>query len=417
MLAAPTHEHDESLIHFGTERILPVAAIYGANSSGKSNVIKALGTMCNIVISSVKLNPGESLDYEPFKLDTVSQTAPTFYEMEFTIADRCYRYGFEFNSTTIENEWLYFSKNGKQEHKMFIRSGNEYSISQRYFSEGNGKENATAGNRLFISLVAQLNGPISTEIITWFKSIGVISGIRTTGLSRYTLKMFNEHKKGCDQAQSFFHCLDLGFKDLIVKEQTVSDDFFNEKTASLPDEIRQQLSEKLKGKTLVETFTTHNVYNQDGTISHVETFPQDSMESEGTNKIIEISGPLFDTLNNGEVLAVDELDAKLHPLLTRNLVQLFMNHSTNPNGAQLIFTTHDTVQLNTKYIRRDQIWLTEKDKTESTDLYSLIEFRDSNGALNQNDASIAKEYINGRYGAIPYLNSLWHHNETPDSAN
>ena len=117
-----------------------------------------------------------------------------------------------------------------------------------------------------------------------------------------------------------------------------------------------------------------------------------------------MSGPIFDTLLKGKLLIVDELDAKLHPLLTRSILQLFMDAETNPNGAQLIFATHDTNLLNLAYLRRDQIWFTEKDKTESSDLYSLVEFRDETGTKVRNDRSVEKDYINGRYGAIPFMN-------------
>jgi AAA15 family ATPase/GTPase len=128
------------------------------------------------------------------------------------------------------------------------------------------------------------------------------------------------------------------------------------------------------------------------------------MESEGTKKVIEMSGPIFDSLKTGKLLVVDELDAKLHPLLTRCILQLFMDPTSNPKGAQLIFATHDTNLLNLNYLRRDQIWFTEKDETEASDLYSLVEFKDESGTKVRNDRSIQKDYINGRYGAIPFFN-------------
>ena len=127
------------------------------------------------------------------------------------------------------------------------------------------------------------------------------------------------------------------------------------------------------------------------------------MESEGTKKIIEIAGPIFDAILNGKILIVDELDAKLHPFLTRKIISLFMDKGINSKGAQLIFATHDTNLLNIQYLRRDQIWFTEKDKSDSTDLYSLVEFRDDAGNKVRNDRNIEKDYINGRFGAIPFM--------------
>ena len=119
--------------------------------------------------------------------------------------------------------------------------------------------------------------------------------------------------------------------------------------------------------------------------------------------MIEIAGPLFDTINSGKILVVDELDAKLHPFLTRKIIGLFMSGEVNTKGAQLIFATHDTNLLNIRFLRRDQIWFTDKDATGSSDLYSLVEFRDDKGRKVRNDSSIEKDYINGRFGAVPFM--------------
>jgi AAA15 family ATPase/GTPase len=205
------------------------------------------------------------------------------------------------------------------------------------------------------------------------------------------------------QALDFFHRTQLGFNDLIIKEKPFSDDVF-QKMPLVTEEIKRNLKEKLQGETIVEPKTTHTIYDVQGNAVGESTFDKDKMESEGTKKVIEMSGPIFDTLLKGKLLIVDELDAKLHPLLTRSILQLFMDAETNPNGAQLIFATHDTNLLNLAYLRRDQIWFTEKDKTESSDLYSLVEFRDETGTKVRNDRSVEKDYINGRYGAIPFMN-------------
>ena len=164
-----------------------------------------------------------------------------------------------------------------------------------------------------------------------------------------------------------------------------------------------EFKERIMQGNVVDTLTTHNVYSETGEVVRERIFEEHDMESEGSKKIIELSGPLFYTLNKGNVLIVDELDAKLHPLLTRNIVLLFMNPETNKNNAQLIFATHDTNLLNLSLIRRDQVWFAEKDKTEATDIYSLVEFKDDNGDKVRNDRNIEKDYIKGRYGAIPFI--------------
>ncbi len=402
MEAGSIKELNESIIQRETFRLLPVAVMYGANSSGKSNVIFALMAMRNILLGSVRLNPKDELDFQPFKLDLVSSGKPTSFEIQFLIDNVRYRYGFEYNKTHISSEWLYEKRIKQREFNLFLRVENEFEISKTLFPEGRGKEDATPSNRLFVSLVAQLNGSKSKKILDWFSKCNFLSGMDSQGYEGFTLKMFNEHLEGYEQSLEFFHHTQLGFKDLLVTEKPFTDDSIADNT-SIPEELKTRLLDELKGKKFMEVRTTHNIYNEDGEVSRVDSFHKDEMESEGTKKIIEISGPIFDTLKHGKLLIIDELDAKLHPILTRSILQLFMNPETNKNGAQLIFATHDTNLLNLSYLCRDQIWFTEKDKTESSDLYSLIEFRDEAGKKVRNDRRIENDYINGRYGAIPFL--------------
>lgn len=398
MEAGSIKELHESVFQKSIYQLLPAAVMYGANSSGKSNVLLALRTMRSVLLGSVRLNPNDKLYFQPFKLDLTSANNPTSFEIQFLLGEVKYRYGFDYDQTHICKEWLYEKCIGEREFNLFLRVDDEFKVSKTRFPEGLGKEKATPSNRLFVSLVAQLNGAKSMRILNWFNSCNFLSGMDSQEYEGFTLQMFSEHKEGSEQALDFFHHVQLGFNELLVTEKPFSEDNLFGKM-QLPEE----LMEKLKGKKIMEAKTSHNVYNEQGEISRIGTFDKDEMESEGTKKIIEMSGPIFDTLRFGKVLIVDELDAKLHPLLTRSVLQLFMNRKTNAHGAQLIFATHDTNLLNLDYLRRDQIWFTEKDKTESTDLYSLLEFKDENGTKVRNDRSVQKDYINGRYGAIPFL--------------
>jgi AAA15 family ATPase/GTPase len=403
MEAASIKELKESVIHRNTYGLLPAAVIYGANSSGKSNVLLALQTMKNVLLTSVKLNPQDELNFQPFLLDLESKESPTSFEIQFLQDDIRYRYGFDYDKTHILKEWLYEKAEGQREYNLFLRMDDDFDVSKSRFQEGLGKESATPSNRLFVSLVAQLNGTKSLRILDWFKKCNYLSGLDSKGYEGFTLKMFHDHLEGCQQALDFFHHIQLGFNDFMVTEKSFSADSLSG-NSKIPASIRQKLIEELKDKNIVEAQTTHNVYDEDGRVVTVGIFNEEEMESEGTKKIIEMSGPLFDTLKNGKILIVDELDAKLHPILTRNILRLFMDVETNPKGAQLIFATHDTNLLNFSYLRRDQIWFTEKNEKESTDLYSLVEFKDENGIKIRNDRSVQKDYINGRYGAIPFLN-------------
>ncbi len=376
-------ELKESVYDVGDYRLLPVAVMYGANSSGKSNVLLAIMAMRNIVLNSVRLNPKDKLDFKPFMLDLESQINPTSFEIQFLQNGIRYRYGFDFDATHICQEWLYEKRKGEREFNLFLRAENEFEVSKARFEEGLGLEKMTASNRLFISLVAQLNGEKSRNILDWFENCNYLSGIDNIGYEDKTLQMVMSHSDGYEKVLDFFHHTQLGFSNIIVTTEKSDDKFAD--------------------KLVMKAQTVHTVYDNSGNAVSERAFPKDEMESEGTKKIIEISGPIFDTLKEGKLLVVDELDAKLHPLLTRSIVGLFMNKESNPNGAQLIFATHDTNLLNLSYLRRDQIWFTEKNNTESTDLYSLLEFRDESGVKVRNDRSVQKDYINGRYGAIPFL--------------
>ena len=378
MEAASIQELSEAVVKSCDEELLPVAVMYGANSSGKSNVLKALKAMRDVLLNSVKLNPKDKLDAEPFCLDLTSAEEPTSFEIQFTLNGSKFRYGFDYTANEILAEWLYEKRVGEREFELFLRSGNEFKISKTRFAEGNGKQDATPSNRLFVSLVAQLNGKLSQSILDWFSSIEYISGMDGKEYAGKTLEMLFLNKQGATEIKQLFTETNLGFNELDI-------------------ELEDSVAMKMKAESV------HNLYDADGTMVGVRTFSTDKMESEGTKKMIEIAGPLVDAILSGKILVVDELDAKLHPFLTRKIIGLFMDKEINRNGAQLIFATHDTNLLNLQYLRRDQIWFTEKDKTDSTELYSLVEFRDDAGNKVRNDRNIEKDYINGRYGAIPFM--------------
>ncbi|MCI1740894.1 MAG: ATP-binding protein [Prevotella sp.] len=411
MEASSYKELNETLIPVGSINLLPTAAIYGANSSGKSNLIKGLFTMRRVVLSSVKLNPGDTLEYDPFILDRHSANEPTMFEIEFIIDNEKFRYGFKYNNVEIDEEWLYQQKPKTREYKLFIRKGNDYEISTTLFEEGIGKADSTLPNRLFISLVSQLNGNVSTKIIEWFRKCVFLSDRRESrASSSYYIKMFAEHAEGFEEALKFLQDARLGFNEIQVEKQPMTDDFIG--SLGLPEPLKRQLMSAADSKALIKLMTTHNIYDAEGRIMDVKPFDEQKMESEGTKKLIEYSGPLFLALNTGRAVIIDELDAKLHPLLTRRILALFKNREINKNGAQLIFTTHDTNLLGKDYLRRDQIWLTEKKECETTDIYPLSVLA-GGGKKIRKDRIIEKDYIQGLYGAIPYFNASFIDDDEP----
>lgn len=392
-------ELKQNVFTYKGQKLLRSAVVYGANSSGKSNLVKALDRMRECVLTSVKLNDSDKLEHSPFLLALDNEEKPTYFEVIFLIDSKRVRYGFEYNSEEIINEWLYTGSNATNELPLFIRTKEGIGISDK-FKEGNEKEESTNNNRLFISLVAQLGGSVSKQIIEWFRNYNVLSGLDHKDYTGFSLRMLDKKLKGCNESLNLFQTLKLGFKDIQIIESEFNS---SEIPDDLPKKLRTKILKDLAGETVVSLKTVHNKYDKKGNIVDIVLLDKDENESEGTNKIMDLAGPIIDTLIYGKMLVIDELDAKLHPLITTHIVSLFNNPDTNSNNAQLLFTTHDTNLLNSDSFRRDQIWFTEKDNTEQTDLYSLYDFNLPDGSKVRSDSNLEKNYIRGRYGAIPFI--------------
>lgn len=392
-------EHETNTTTYNNQKLLKSCVIYGANSSGKSNLIKAIQRMKDVVLSSVKLNDSDELNYSPFLLSNATEDKPTFFEVVFLYKKKIYRYGFEYDIKEIVEEWLFEGKSLKSEKPLFIRRNDEIGISDK-FKEGDGKEESTNKNRLFISLVAQLGGPISKEVLELFNSYNVLSGVDHEFYKGFTNRMLHKKDTGCNESLSLFQRLKLGFNELIPNEIEFDPNSLPE---SISKSVKNELIKKLTGKKQVKLLASHNKFNKDGKIIDTVSWDRDENESEGTNKVIDLSGPIFDTLKEGKLLVIDELDAKLHPLITMHIVNLFNDPITNSNNAQLLFATHDTNLLSAELFRRDQIWFAEKDHLEQTDLYSLYSINLPDGSRVRNDSNFEKNYIRGRYGAIPFI--------------
>ncbi len=391
---------EQNVFRSGDLSLLRSAAIYGANASGKSNLISAMAFMKNFVLHSAKdSQTGEPTGIERFRLSTMSLQEPALFQIIFALGDKCYRYGFEIDDKIVRAEWLYHTT--KRETRLFMRQGDQFELSGPFVKEGRGLENRTRDNALFLSVVAQFNGAIAMMILRWFRTkLNIISGLEDVGYFNFTLQRFEKDAVFRQRVLDFIHLADVGITDVRVETKSLTD-------ALLPDEVRELLQHLATAKGISETEpfikslkTSHPIFDSEHNLVGQETFDMEKQESEGTQKIFSLSGPLLDTLEQGKVLVIDELEARLHPLLTLEIIRLFNSAETNPHNAQLIFATHDTGLLSQSLLRRDQIWFTEKDKYGATDLYSLAE-------LNvRNDAAFEKQYITGRYGAIPFIGGL-----------
>ena len=392
-------EYKNSTFTFGKHKLLKSVVLYGANSSGKSNLIKAMSIMKLIVMTSVEKSSISKNKVIPFLLSTETEKQPSFFEVVFFIGKTRYRYGFELDAKIIHGEWL-FELKGRKEIPLFIREKDGIGITDN-FEEGDGLESKTRDNALFLSVTDQFNGVVSGKIIKWFNNWATISGLQHENYRGVSFSLL-EKKKSKVKLLGFFKDLDLGFDEIKLRKEKFKEQLLPN---DLPTEILEDIVSDLQGKTIARIETIHKKFDKNGECIAEVNFDLRERESSGTNKIIDISGPIFDTLISGGILVIDELDAKLHPLMTAAIANLFNSPEYNLKNAQLIFATHDTNLLSYGHFRRDQIYFIEKDKYEATDLYSLIEYKEENVKIRK-DRSFEKDYITGRYGAIPFIGNF-----------
>lgn len=407
MEPAPISDFAHNIVQKSPYKFLSSAVIYGANASGKSNLLRGMDTMKRIVVESFDKHSVSEIPYDPFLLNIDNANEPTFYEVIFFTENVKYRYGFEADKNTIVSEWLFETKK-KTEKPLFLRVPEGIEVMPR-FMEGKDLEEKTRDNALFLNVVDQFNGKIAATIMKWFKSFNIISGLAHDNFRPFTFSML-ENPKSYQILMNYYAQIDLGFDE--IKVEKVAFDKNKDIPIDLPEDILKQLISDLDGKTLINLGSVHKVFDKNKKFIKNIEFDIRRQESSGTNKIIDLSGPIFDTLRQGGIIIIDEMDAKLHPLLTLSIIKLFQNQEINKEGAQLIFATHDTNILSTCNLRRDQIYFVEKDKFGASELYSLVEYN-KDGKIRK-DRSFEKDYINGRYGAIPYFGNfdtfleLWH---------
>ena len=392
--AAKMTEFSDRVVSEGNDKILPLAAIYGANASGKSNIYNAFGYMADYVIESFKYGDEEEKFEEyrptPFLFDGVSNDAESSFEVYFTIpgdkAEKTYNYGFCIDRHGVTEEWLNVkAKTARKYASVFYRSTEEdtLDLSGLPKSSRDNIQVALEKQVLIVSLGAKLKVNKCKDIRDWF--------------------MANEFADFGDPFTNFFllRRLPKGFvEDTSVQKKVI--EYF----ASFDEHIKDFEIEKLPhdADNKEDTYKISSLHKKidSDTFGAIPL----SMESAGTLKMFALYPELQDVLEKGSVFFIDELNARLHPLLVRNFLLTFLNPEINTKHAQLIFTTHDTWQLSNQLLRRDEVWFTEKDEQGISKLYSLADFVDESGTRIRKDESYEKNYLIGKYGAIPMLKSI-----------
>lgn len=404
--APKQRDFPENILKKGKYDALNAIGIYGGNASGKSNLLLSMSLLDRLVHLSARASSTTPLPHDPFLLRDGWQDKPTKFEITFILDENRYRYGLEFSNEEVLKEWLY-RKSQSREVSLFVREKDVIDVSAGF--KGNGKTidaaiEVTRSNALFLSTCDMLNVEEAKAIFQWFRYFHMINGLNTEEQTINTVNLL-QNESFRDIINNYFLHLNIGISGFDISTK----DFDPlELPENIPDGARNLLMEELKGKKSFTVFTKHRVYNEQGLPTNSElAWKLEERESAGTNKAFQISGPVFWALMNGGVLIIDEIEAKLHPQMNLDTINLFLNKETNPNNAQLIFATHDTNLLTYSKLRRDQIYFTQKNKWESTEIYSLSDFVyiDSNDPTKlekeRPDTDKEKRYIEGRYGAVP----------------
>ena len=374
LLAGKDREHPEHLIADGNKRYLKSAAIYGANACGKSNVLSAFRFMVNDVLTSHDRQRHKAIERVPFKFDRKTPAQPSSFEVIFTAKGIRYVYGFSVTDEAVTEEYLYYYPNGRQALIFERQNTNDFRFTADA-EEQSALKNRTAPNKLYLSVAANWNYSKVIPALEWFASCRFITQNTAANAHGPEAERLRDDDYRREIA-SMLRAADLGIQVLQLRG---------------PEPAFSR-----RGDACGNIDAVHTVQGADGNFSSYTL--RMAEESDGTNRYFRLLGAVKKALDQGTLLVADGIDACLHPLLTKHLVSLFNSAQHNPNGAQLIFTSHNTALLDLDVLRRDQIWFAEKDeKTAATDLFSLYAFSARKGA------NVEKGYLLGRYGAIPFI--------------
>lgn len=394
MVASPDKELAETnLVSTGikaTPRVLRSAGIYGANASGKSNLIRGLQFLRGFVAESSNIAPSHALNVQPYLLDPIARDQPSEFEVTFLVDGIRYQYGFTATSKRVESEWLIVYRTNKPQ-TWFQREFDaqkeiyRYEFGSNLLGQRQVWREATRPNALFLSTAVQLNSESLRTVYDWITKDLIIIENGGEPMLDHTVRFIKERKSAV--IERFMANADIGISkiDLVERKGFIQQINFDLATG-------EHVAERKDAPLLLPQFEHHSSQGK-------ATFDIGD-ESRGSQRFFAYAGPLFEILESGRTLIVDELDVSLHALLVREIVQMFHDPERSPKGAQLIFSTHDTSLLQSSILRRDQIWLVDKDQDQASSLVPLSDF------AVRKDAAIEKNYLAGRYGGVPILRKL-----------
>lgn len=366
LLASRDKEHSDYLIMSEDPRqtCLKSSVIYGANASGKSNIINAFWYMLDFVLNSHEKQLNKPTGRTPFLFDKVCPGEPSVFEVIFVQDGVRYAYGFSATETEVTEEYLYHYAKGRQAIVFERKNTDEYRFTVDIDLQTSLKER-NSPNKLYLSTAANWNYEKVKPVFGWFASCKIICKFSCLGAGNIDTAALQDQEYR-DKIAQLLQVADFGIRGLEIPCSSIG----------------------------IEAI--HQVFNTNGKSELYSLNMRE--ESDGTNSYFRLIGTVQEVLEKGGLLVADEMDAHLHPLLTKHIVSLFNSADYNTHGAQLIFTSHNTNLLDLDIFRRDQIWFTEKDeRTAATDLFSLYDFS------VRKDNKIERSYLLGKFGAVPFI--------------
>ncbi len=373
-------------------KLLKSKTIYGANASGKTNLVKAFKAMLSMITESFKDDKIIEKYIEPFRLSEETLNEPSFFEISFIYENVPYRYGTTVKAGKVVDEWL-FGKPGKREVYYFVREGMTVQVNENKFKEVSKIADVPedelpmySDTSLFLTVAAASQRKLSKSLLNYLKNkIEIISGLDDTHMMDVVMDKLDEEVFK-NQLTEFVSSVDTGIKS--INKIKISDFLLSE-----------NLNQKNGTGKAAFIQIERKVYDNENKTNGKSTFFMlDKHEAEGTKKMIALFPFLYDALEQGKLLIIDEFDARMHPRLVRKIIEIF-NSNVNPNNAQLLVVTHDTTLMQSTILRRDQISFTKKDKFGVSRIYSLVQFKGI-----RNASSFQNDYLTGAYGSIPFVN-------------
>lgn len=368
--------------------VVPAVVVYGANASGKSNLLEAITAMRHMVLRShTEGDPGGGVPRQAFRLDTESSRRPSRFEIDFVLDGVRHHYGFEANDSEFLSEWLYaFPKSHRR--SLFVRDGDDYRFGRDLKGQNTVIASLTRPNSLFVSAAAQNRHEQLSAVFGYFLSFHGFMGVGVAG-PEASAWLVNENVDS--RVIDFLGKIDTGICDYRRRERELPEEMrtFQQELFEL---VRKRSSAPIECDAEGKQVTVELGHrSREGEPVYLDL----NLESAGTRRLLLVLSLVYRALDEGTPLAIDELDASLHTLAGAEVLKLFCSPETNPKGAQLIATTHDTNLMDASVLRRDQLWFTAKDADGATHLYPLTDIR-TRGSDN-----FERGYLQGRYGAVP----------------